>query len=163
VELSGRLIHLARDVGKFPRLAYKGPQGITILEGLDPVRRRPAMYIGGEDVHPSLRLRLLEYAVSEIANERLQKLRVLLWSEDAVTLAYDGSLLPIEPSVLPPGGVPHPSSIRRHLTPMYGPAVRRKRFSSICRIPGSCINVSGLSLERLRSGPSWISARLRSH
>jgi hypothetical protein len=28
--------------------------------------------------------------------------------------------------------------------PMYGPAVRRKRFSSICRIPGSCINVSGL-------------------
>jgi DNA gyrase/topoisomerase IV subunit B len=50
-------------------MEYKHSSGITILEGLDPIRRRPAMYIGGEDVHPS-RVRLLEYAVSEIAQGR---------------------------------------------------------------------------------------------
>ncbi len=76
-------------------MAYKGPQGITIFEALEPVRRRPAMYIGGEDVHPSPRVRLLEYAASEIAHERPQEIRILLWGEDAVTIAYDGSPLPI--------------------------------------------------------------------
>jgi hypothetical protein len=44
----------------------------------------------------------------------------------------------------------------------YGPAVRRKRFSSIRQIR-SCINVSGLCLELFCSGPSWISAHMRSH
>jgi hypothetical protein len=34
------------------------------------------------------------------------------------------------------------------MTLMYGPAVRRKRFSSIWRMR-SCINVSGLRLERI--------------
>jgi len=47
------------------------------------------------------------------------------------------------------------------MTRLYGPAVRCKRFSSICR-PWSCINVSGLTLERYCSGPSWISARASS-
>jgi len=45
--------------------------------------------------------------------------------------------------------------------PMYGPAVRCKRFSSSYR-QRSCINVSGLGLELFCSGPSWISARVRS-
>jgi hypothetical protein len=45
--------------------------------------------------------------------------------------------------------------------PTYGPAVRRKRSSSRwCE--RSCINVSGLGLELVGSGPSWISARVRS-
>jgi hypothetical protein len=74
-----------------PRMAYKGPHGITILEGRDPVRRRPTMYIGSEVLHPSPRVRLLEYAVGEIAHERSQEVRILLWREDAVTIAYDGS------------------------------------------------------------------------
>ena len=45
---------------------------------------------------------------------------------------------------------------------MYGPAARRKRvrWSWILR---SCTNVSGLKVELLCSGPSWISARVRSH
>jgi GAF domain-containing protein len=48
------------------------------------------------------------------------------------------------------------------LTRMYGPTVRCKRF---CRSGAlrSCINVSGLWVERLRSRPPWISARIRSH
>jgi hypothetical protein len=37
---------------------------------------------------------------------------------------------------------------RRFLTPMYGPAARCKRVSSTCQMR-SCINVSGLRLERV--------------
>jgi hypothetical protein len=48
------------------------------------------------------------------------------------------------------------------MTRMYGPAVRCKGFFVDLVGDGSCINVSGLSLERC-SGPSWISARVRSH
>ena len=47
------------------------------------------------------------------------------------------------------------------VTQMYGPAVRCKGFFVDLVGHGSCINVSGLSLEHC-SGPSWISARVRS-
>jgi DNA gyrase/topoisomerase IV subunit B len=72
-------------------MADKTLDGISVLEGLEAVRRRPAMYIGAEDEHPSLRARLLELAVTDIAWEwRPQEVRILLWREDAVTIAYDG-------------------------------------------------------------------------
>src|SRR5262245_23114579 len=101
-------------------MAYKGPHGITILEGLDPVRLRPTMYIGGEDVHPSPRVRLLEYAVSEIAHERPQEVRILLWREDAVTIAYDGSPLPVESFGLPVDGVSHPALYQSFMSLVVG-------------------------------------------
>jgi len=71
--------------------------GIKILRGLEPVRLRPTMYIGGEDVHPNPRVRLLEATVRGIVDERPREVRILLWRGDAVTVAYDGSPLPIEP------------------------------------------------------------------
>jgi DNA gyrase/topoisomerase IV subunit B len=92
-------------------MAYKHSSGVTTLAGLDPIRRRPAMYIGGEDVH-SARVRLLEYAVSEIAQGPPQEIRILLWREDAATIAYDGTLLPIEPISLQGDGVSHPALYR---------------------------------------------------
>jgi hypothetical protein len=101
-------------------MAYKGPHGITILEGRDPVRRRPTMYIGGEVLHPSARVRLLEYAVGEIAHERPQEVRILLWREDAVTIAYDGSPLIIEPFGPPIDGVSHPALYRSLCTCSLG-------------------------------------------
>jgi hypothetical protein len=51
-------LRLAEDglvITDAPHMAHKGPHGIMILERLDPVRRRPAMYIGGEELHPSAR------------------------------------------------------------------------------------------------------------
>jgi DNA gyrase/topoisomerase IV subunit B len=100
-------------------MAYKA-HGITVLEGLEAVRRRPAMYIGGEEVHPSPRVRLLEYAVIEIALERPKEVRILLWGEDAVTIAYDGSPLPIEPFGFPVDGVSHPAVYRSFMYLLVG-------------------------------------------
>jgi DNA gyrase subunit B len=91
-------------------MTYKTSGGITILEGLEAVRRRPAQYIGAEGQHRSPRARLLELAVTDIAWEwRPQEVRILLWREDAVTIAYDDRPLPIEPRARPVGHVPHPA------------------------------------------------------
>ncbi len=46
---------------------------------------------------------------------------------------------------------------------MYGPAVRRKRFSSIWRICGLASMYPASDWSELCSGPPWISARVRSH
>jgi DNA gyrase subunit B len=91
-------------------MAYKTSDGITVLEGLEAVRRRPALYIGGEDEHPSPRARLLELAVTDIALERRpQEVRILLWREGVVTIAYDGRPLPIEPSARPVDDISYPA------------------------------------------------------
>ena len=46
--------------------------------------------------------------------------------------------------------------------PMYGPAVRRKRISSICRHSGLASMYPASDWSGC-SGPSWMSARMRSH
>lgn len=94
-------------------MAGKIADRITVLEGLEAVRRRPAMYIGAEDEHPSPRTRLLEFVISAIAYEwRPQEVRILLWREDTVTIAYDGRPLPIEPPAHPVGDIPYPAFYR---------------------------------------------------
>lgn len=93
---------------------YKGPGGITVLEGLEAVRRRPGMYIGPAEEHPSPRARLLEYLVSDITHELAQEVRILLWSEDAVTVAYDGTPLPIEPFGRPADDVVSHPALYQH-------------------------------------------------
>ena len=82
---------------------------IPILEGLEPIRKRPAMYIGADRDRSVRRAALLEYVISMIADERPPEVRILLWREDTVTIAYDGSPLPIEPFGLPVNGVSHPA------------------------------------------------------
>ena len=46
--------------------------------------------------------------------------------------------------------------------PMYGPAVRRKRFSSICWLCGLASMYPASRWSVFCSGPPWISARVRS-
>jgi len=50
-----------------------------------------------------------ECVVRDITRQRPQEVRVLLWREDAITIAYDGSPLPIESFGAPVEGVSHPA------------------------------------------------------
>ncbi|MBX3192698.1 MAG: hypothetical protein KF819_37285 [Labilithrix sp.] len=89
---------------------YKTAHGITVLEGLEAVRHRPTMYIGAEEPGRSLRARLLEWVVDGVAHDTPtpDEVRVLVWRDGAITVAYDGAPIPIEPFARPVDGVAHP-------------------------------------------------------
>jgi DNA gyrase/topoisomerase IV subunit B len=90
-------------------MAYKTAD-ITILEGLEHVRRRPAMYIGAETPETSLRGRLVEATLGNIVADTPSPsaVRLLLWKDGVITIAFDGEPLPIGPFARPVDGVVHP-------------------------------------------------------
>ena len=94
-------------------MSYRTADGLPLVEGLDVIRRRPAMYLGGDKVG-SARERLLEIVVEGVAHETPlpQEVRVLLWCEDTVTVAYGGAPLPIKPICIPADAVLHPALYR---------------------------------------------------
>jgi hypothetical protein len=53
--------------------------------------------------------------------------------------------------------------ISRSLTQMYGPAVRRKGDFGELVVSGLASMYPAFVWSALRSGPSWVSARVRSH
>jgi tetratricopeptide (TPR) repeat protein len=76
-----------------------------------------------EEADRSLRERLLEYVISEITHELPKEVRVLLWREGAVTIAYNGTPLPIEsiqPCGTPAEGVSHPALYRHFMYLLAG-------------------------------------------
>lgn len=96
---------------------------ITVLEGPQAVRQRPARFIGVEDERQSWRAQLLELAVTDIAWEwRPQAVRILLWREDAVTVAHDGRPLPIHPCAISVDDIPHPALYRSFMALRTGAA-----------------------------------------
>lgn len=71
---------------------------IKVIEGLEAIRRRPTMYLGEATSERTLCSLLVECVVGSIVAESPAPaaLRLLLWSDGAVTVAYDGERLPIE-------------------------------------------------------------------
>ena len=92
-------------------VGYRTKDGITVLEGLMAVRHRPAMYIGAEEPGHSLPTRILEFVADGVAHDTPtpEEVRILLWREGAITVAYDGAPIPIEPFSRPVNGVEHPA------------------------------------------------------
>jgi DNA gyrase/topoisomerase IV subunit B len=90
---------------------YKTQDGLTIIEALEPIQRRPAMYIGAEEPDRSPSHRLLEGLVDAIANDTPppHEIRIRLWNGSAITVAWDGVPLPIEPFAPRGGDVSHPA------------------------------------------------------
>jgi DNA gyrase subunit B len=73
---------------------------ITVLEGLEPVRKRPSMYIGGVDnkgLH-HLVWEIVDNAVDEYLNGHADAISVTLHkSGDAVTITDNGRGIPVDP------------------------------------------------------------------
>src|SRR3954464_8458664 len=72
---------------------------IQVLEGLEPVRKRPAMYIGGTDAtgyHPLL-WELLDNSVDEVINGYASRIEVTLHKDGkTVTVSDDGRGIPVD-------------------------------------------------------------------
>ena len=88
---------------------------LTIVEGLDLIRRRPSMYIGAVDSEgSSLCPRLLEVALHGVVDDvpARSAIRVTRWRNGVFTIAWDGESLPIGASQLVPNAVAHPDLYR---------------------------------------------------
>jgi DNA gyrase subunit B/topoisomerase-4 subunit B len=74
-------------------------QDIQVLEGLEPVRKRPAMYIGGTDAsgYHHLLWEILDNSVDEVINGFASRVEVVLHKDGrSVTVHDDGRGIPID-------------------------------------------------------------------
>ncbi|HZS37585.1 MAG TPA: ATP-binding protein, partial [Polyangia bacterium] len=77
---------------------YTG-EDITVLEGLEPVRKRPGMYIGGVDARGFHHLlwEIVDNSVDEVINGFAHTIKVTLHKDArSVTVEDDGRGIPID-------------------------------------------------------------------
>jgi topoisomerase-4 subunit B len=78
---------------------------IEVLEGLEPVRKRPGMYIGGTDERSLHHLfaEVLDNAMDEAVAGHAKVITVKLDAEGALTVVDDGRGIPVDPHPKHPG------------------------------------------------------------
>ena len=72
---------------------------IEVLEGLEPVRRRPAMYIGGtgDDGLHHLAAEVIDNAMDEVVAGAATRIEVELHSDGSLTVRDNGRGIPVDP------------------------------------------------------------------
>src|ERR1044071_1597260 len=72
---------------------------IEVLEGLEPVRKRPGMYIGGTDEKALHHLvaEVLDNSMDEVVAGFARKIEINLFKNNVVTITDDGRGIPIDP------------------------------------------------------------------
>jgi topoisomerase-4 subunit B len=89
---------LFEDGAARPVSAYTA-QDIEVLEGLEPVRRRPGMYIGGTDDRALHHLvaEVLDNAMDEAVAGHAQVIDLILAADGSVTVRDNGRGIPVDP------------------------------------------------------------------
>src|SRR6201987_327838 len=91
-------------VGLKPASGYSA-KDIEVLEGLEPVRKRPGMYIGGTDERALHHLfaEVLDNAVDEAVAGHAKVISVRLDADGQLTVRDDGRGIPVDPHPKHPG------------------------------------------------------------
>ncbi len=78
---------------------------IEVLEGLEPVRRRPGMYIGGTDINAlhHLAAEVLDNAMDEAVAGHASRIEVTLEADGTLSISDNGRGIPIDPHPRFPG------------------------------------------------------------
>ncbi len=95
---------MAKDADLFesgnaaPSKAYTA-KDIEVLEGLEPVRRRPGMYIGGTDARAlhHLAAEILDNAMDEAVAGHATRIEIELAKDDVLTVRDNGRGIPTDP------------------------------------------------------------------
>src|SRR5579863_5687979 len=92
----------AREPGRGTGYSAKD---IEVLEGLEPVRKRPGMYIGGVDERALHHLfaEVLDNAMDEAVAGHARVIEVGLTADGALTVKDDGRGMPVDPHAKFPG------------------------------------------------------------
>jgi DNA gyrase subunit B len=89
---------MAKNTSSTPKTQDYGAQQIQVLEGLEPVRKRPGMYIGSTDqhgLHESLR-EIIDNAVDEALAGYANNVWVVLNKDGSAQVSDDGRGIPID-------------------------------------------------------------------
>ena len=88
-----------------PRAGGYSAKDIEVLEGLEPVRKRPGMYIGGTDERALHHLfaEVLDNAMDEAVAGHAKVIEVRLDAEGVLTVKDDGRGIPVDPHPKHPG------------------------------------------------------------
>jgi topoisomerase-4 subunit B len=90
----------SRSAGPSPRRGSEySAKDIEVLEGLEPVRRRPGMYIGGTDERAMHHLvaEVLDNAMDEAVAGHASRIEVALGPDNTVTVEDNGRGIPVDP------------------------------------------------------------------
>src|SRR5579862_8097373 len=87
-----------------PASSYSS-KDIEVLEGLEPVRKRPGMYIGGTDERALHHLfaEVLDNSMDEAVARHAKVIEVRLDADGALTVKDDGRGMPVDPHPKYPG------------------------------------------------------------
>ncbi len=86
------------DKSETPSKGYTA-RDIEVLEGLEPVRRRPGMFIGGTDAHAlhHLAAEILDNAMDEAVAGHATRIEIELADSDVLTVRDNGRGIPVDP------------------------------------------------------------------
>jgi DNA gyrase subunit B len=153
-------IPLSSDPSQTPNTSYTG-DNIKILEGLEAVRLRPAMYIGstGEMGLHHLVYEVVDNSVDEALAGFAKKIDVVIHVDNSITVVDDGRGIPVDMKTLPNGE--RMPTVQVVLTKLHAGG---KFDSSTYKVSGglhgvgvSCVNALSqeFNVEIWRDGSTW--------
>jgi len=140
---------------------------IEVLEGLEPVRKRPGMYIGGTDERALHHLfaEVLDNAMDEAVAKHAKRIEVTLDAEGWLSVYDDGRGIPVDPHPKHPGK----SALEVVMTVLHsGGKFSGKAYETSGGLHGVGVSVVNALSEHLdvtvwRDGFEWKQAFSRGH